>query len=178
MMPNLILSVPDAIYDAVRRHLLPPQPRVEEAAFLYATDTARPDGHRLECHEWWPVPPDGFASRSAHHLELTDATRASIIKRAHDLGACLVELHSHVGPWPAQFSPSDLAGFADFVPHVFWRLKNCAYAAVVFAQTGIDAFIWTTDPRSPERLTGIDVGSRLIVPTGLSPLTIDDVDDQ
>ena len=172
-MPNMILTVPEAVHDAIRAHLLPARQRVEEAAFMFAVGHESPDGLQLEHREWWPVRPDGFVSRSAHHLELTDATRASVIKRAHDLGASLIELHSHLGPWPAQFSASDLAGFADFVPHVFWRLKNRPYAALVIARGGFDAFVWTVDPRMPERLSAINIRGKLVAPTGLSSFTID-----
>lgn len=174
MMSSVILRMPAGVHTVVRQHLLPEKAHVEEAAFIYATYTDTTGSRRLEYCEWWAVPADGFASRSANHLELSDTTRGAVIKRAHDLGVCLIEFHSHVGPWPARFSPSDLSGFEDFVPHVFWRLKGRPYAAVVVARTGFDAFVWMTDPRMPERLTGIDAGGGLLFPSGLSPLTIDD----
>ena len=125
-------------------------------------------GTVFECLEWFSVPASGFASRSAYHLELNDETRAKVIKRAYDLGASIVELHSHLGREQARFSPSDLAGFRDFVPHVFWRLKHLPYLAVVMTRTGFDGFAWTHGPDTPERLHGIQVGSRLLTPTRLS----------
>ena len=115
-----VVSVPERIYRTVRRHLLPCWHRVEEAAFLYAMPTR----DAFDYLEWFPVPASGFVSRSSYHLELNDDTRAKVIKRAHDLGASIVELHSHVGWERARFSPSDVAGFREFVPHVLWRLKH------------------------------------------------------
>ena len=159
-----VVSVPERIYRKVRRHLLPWWHRTEEAAFLYVG----PAEDAFECLEWYPVPATGFASRSAYHLELNDETRAKVIKRAHDLGASLVEIHSHLGRGQAQFSPSDLAGFRDFVPHVLWRLKHLPYFAVVMTRTGFDGFVWKTGPDAPERLHGIQVGSCLLSPTKLS----------
>ena len=103
------------------------------------------------------------------HLELNDETRAKVIKRAHDLGASILELHSHLGRRQARLSPSDLAGFRDFVPHVLWRLKHLPYFAVVMTRTGFDGFVWKCGPDAPERLHGIQVGSRLLLPTKLSP---------
>ena len=153
-------------YRRMRRHLLPWWHRTEEAAFLYVVGTE----DAFQCLEWYPVPATGFASRSAYHLELNDDTRAKVIKRAHDLGASIVELHSHLGRGQARFSPSDLAGFRDFVPHVLWRLKHVPYFAVVMTHTGFDGFVWKRGPDAPERLRGIQVARRLLLPTKLSPL--------
>ena len=166
MTAMVIVSVPEQIYRTVRRHLLPWCHRVEEAAFLYVVPTE----DAFEYLESFPVPASGFASRSAYHLELNDETRAKVIKRAHDLGASIVEMHSHVGRGRARFSPSDLAGFRDFVPHVLWRLKYLSYLAVVMTRSGFDGLAWKRDPDVPERLHGIQVGSCLLTPTKLSPL--------
>ena len=162
----VIVSVPGQIYRTVRRHLIPWRHRVEEAAFLYVVPTE----DAFQYLEWFPVTASGFVSRSAYHLELNDETRAKVIKRAHDLGASIVEMHSHLGQGRARFSPSDLAGFRDFVPHVLWRLKYLPYLAVVMTRSGFDGFAWKCDPDAAERLHGIQVGSRLLTPTKLSPL--------
>jgi hypothetical protein len=174
-MTMAILALTEGTYRSVRRHLLPWWHRVEEASFLYVVPG---DDGSFASVEWFAVPASGFASRSAYHLELSDETRAMVIKRAHDLGASLVELHSHVGRGPARFSPSDLSGFRDFVPHVFWRLKNRPYLAVVMTRTEFDGFAWTSDPHSPERLRGIQAGRRLMPATGLSPLPDSSYDER
>jgi hypothetical protein len=105
-------------------------------------------------------------------------TRASIIKRAHDLGTSVIEFHSHTGPWPAQFSPSDWSGFEETVPHMWWRLKGLPYGAVVVAHGGFDGFAWLHDANTPTRLAGIEVGIRCLRPTRLSPLERDGYDWQ
>ena len=92
--------------------------------------------------EWEPVLTDDFVIQTSFHIELTDAVRARVIKRAHDLGATLVEMHSHLGKWPAQFSLSDIAGFHEWVPHVRWRLKGKPYAALVVTRKGFDGLAW------------------------------------
>ncbi len=166
MTAMTVVNVPEHIFRSVRRHLLPWLHRVEEAAFLYAA----PTDDAFECLEWCPVPVSAFASRSAYHLELAEETYARAIKRAHDLGASIVEMHSHIGRVPARFSPSDLVGFRDFVPHVLWRLRHLPYLAVVMTRTGFDGFVWKRGPHEPERLTGIQVGNRLLTPTKLSPI--------
>lgn len=169
-MRQIYLNLPAPIHEAMWRHLLPRRQRLEAAAFLYARQGSNGQEAVLECLEWFPVPPAGFSYRSEFHFELSDEVRASVIKRAHDLGASLVEFHSHTGPWPAKFSPTDLMGFAEFVPHVWWRLKGRPYLAVVVARRGFDGFAWIADPQKPERLTGIVVDGKFLAPTGLSPL--------
>lgn len=175
MSTQVFLHLPEEIHKAIWSHLLPPRPKkLEEAAFLFVRQGTGSDG-TLNFHhaEWLPVPAEGFESRSAYHFELTDAMRGSIIKRAHDLRCSVVELHSHVGPWPAEFSPSDLAGFREFVPHVWWRLKGRPYLAVVVCKSGFDAFAWVSDPRTPQHLDGIVVGETLARPTKLSSFSVD-----
>ena len=169
-----VVSVPEPIYGSVRRHLLPRWHRVEEAAFLYVA----PAEDAFEYLEWLPVPASGFRSRSAYHLELEEGMQARVIKRAHDLGASIVEMHSHVGRDQARFSASDLAGFRDSVPHVLWRLKRRPYLAVVMTRTGFDGFVWNCGPDAPARLRGIRVGNRFLEPTGLSPFSSDTCDER
>jgi hypothetical protein len=125
--------------------------------------------------EWLPVLPDGFSSQTAYHLELTDEMKASVIKRAHDLGASLVEFHCHTGRWPAAFSPSDRSGFLEFVPHVLWRLKGRPYLAVVASHSGHDGLLWFKDVRSPSRLDGLLVDNCVLPSTGQTPLSMEDL---
>ena len=175
-MTRVLTDLPKDTCQALWQHLLPPRFRAEEAAFVYVTPKTERDATVFKYLEWIPVPPDGFASRSAFHFELTDETRGAVIKRAHDLDASLVELHSHDGFRPGQFSPSDLAGFEEFVPHVWWRLKGRPYLAVVASRTGFDGLVWMSDPKTPDRLDGIRIAEQLLLPTGLSSLTLADHD--
>lgn len=178
MMPDVLLHLHPDVYNALWRHLLPKRPVVEKAAFVYARQVVENGATVFRYVEWFPVPQNGFASRSLFHFELTDETRATVIKRAHDLGSSLVEFHSHTGSWPARFSPSDRAGFEEFVPHVWWRLKGRPYLAVVVAAGSFDAFVWLTDPRSPEYLGGIVIKEQILQPTRMSPLQVDSYYDE
>jgi hypothetical protein len=173
-MPRVLLDVPQDVHAALWRHLLRKYSRVEEAAFVYAGQDIIDGNSVFQYVSWLPVPARGFASRSRFHFELTDEMRGSVIKRAHDLGASLVEFHSHTRPWPASFSPSDLSGFHEFVPHVWWRLKGRPYMAIVVSRSGFDGFAWLTDPRSPQRVDGLLVEGTLLLPTNLSPLQDDE----
>lgn len=168
MSSEAVLELPRTVHEELQRHLLRKPHDTEEAAFVFAKHSGV--DNRFTHVESFPVPPEGFVVQLPYHFELTDETRARVIKRAHDLGSSVIELHSHTGPWPAQFSPSDWSGFEEVVPHVWWRLKNRPYAAVVVTKTGFDAFAWLADPNTPARLGGISVDGQLLEPTRLSPL--------
>ncbi len=171
MKKSIFLELPATAYSALQSHLLRLDSDTEQVAFLYAGMDRVNNSHIFKYIEWFPVPKEGFVSRSEFHLELTEETKALAIKRAHDLGASLVEFHFHSGPLPAEFSLSDQLGFREFVPHVWWRLKGQPYLAVVVSRSGFDALIWLTDPTTPQRLDAILTGNQVLKPTGLTPLS-------
>ena len=109
-----------------------------------------------------------FEVQAPDYLELADATRARLIKRAHDLGASLVEMHSHPGPWKAAFSRSDILGLSETVPHMWWRLDKRPYAAIVVSPSGFDAMVWLESPVSPQALDSLAAGSRILRPTNIT----------
>jgi len=163
-MPVIKMSL--VTYNALMDHLLPPHAYYEEAAFLFTESSYDPElSLSFQVVDWKPIPPNGFACRSAHYLELKDDMRASLIKRAHDLGACLVECHSHPSFGP-RFSWSDCLGMEEFAPHVRWRLRGRPYAAVVVAANGFDSLVWHDKGGSPDDSAAIDVDGHYMEPTG------------
>ena len=116
-MKRVILSIPPKLQIQLWSHLLPLRMTSEEAAFAFAQSSEGPDALTLSIVEVRLMQPRDFVYRSRYALELADDARAGIIKTAHDLTASLIEFHSHYGMGEAQFSSSDYAGFADFVPH-------------------------------------------------------------
>lgn len=157
---GVVIQLAAATYHALRTHLLPRPLHAEEAAFLFAKVSDEDGSLTFTVVDWYPVPPEGFATRSLYYLELTDETRAFVIKKAHDLGCALIEMHSHAGHSAAAFSPSDRNGFEEFVPHALWRLKGRPYAAVVMTTHSADALAWrrTDEPLQVTSLT-LDDGS-------------------
>jgi len=170
MISQIFLKIPKPMQTDIWAHLLPKRFTVEEAAFLFVRRESEEKVEFFSYVDCIPIPAKGFLSRSAFHFELTDETRAVVIKHAHDLGTSLVEFHSHRGRWPAEFSSSDVLGFQEFVPHVWWRLKGHPYAAVVLSRSGFDGLVWNTGPDTPQRLNGIVVGESVLTPTGLTSL--------
>ena len=158
------LELPTQIHRRLLGHLLPRKPKAEEAAFIYA----RFQDSSFKFVEWYPVPVSDFEHRSLYHIELTDDCRAKTIKRAHDLGCSMVEFHSHPVASTAAFSPSDCAGFREYVPHVSWRLKGRPYAAVVVAPSSFDSLAWINTPKTPDGVVEIAVGKNILLPTGVT----------
>lgn len=164
---RLLLEVTSSMYDGLLRHLLPSGGEDEEAAFLFAHHVADTAAVRLIVKDSILLPPNAFAYRSPRYLELTDQTRGMLIKRAHELDAGLIEVHSHP-KFSAEFSWSDKRGLREFVPHVWWRLKRRPYVALVVAPGGFDALAWVADPNAPQNLDALIVEGVPKYPTGLS----------
>jgi len=150
------LSIPASTYDELMAHLS--SSHVEQVAFLFTEPPA--DGQPLRVGEIFAVPSTGFAVQTGYHVALTDGVRGDVIKRAHDLGGCLVEVHSHGGGPPVWFSASDLYGFEDWVPHVRWRLRGRPYVALVFAGKAFDALVWAAGDETATPLCRLEVDGR------------------
>lgn len=163
-----IVKMPPGLFDELTAHLLPPDSFREEAAFLFVTQHEGADNVAFEVIEAEKLAPAEFESRFGDYLELADETRARLIKHAHHLGASLVEMHSHPGPYAAAFSLADRMGLQETVPHMWWRLKQRPYLAIVVAATGFDALVWLDNPKVPQALGGILAGDRLLRPTNRS----------
>lgn len=170
----VVLELPAHIKRTIWSHLLQDDEWSEAAGFAFVKHARSGPQHSFEYIEWHAVPTEGFEIRTGHHIELTDEARATVIKRAHDLDASPVEFHSHLGPWPAEFSPSDRLGLAEFVPHVRWRLQGRPYLAVVATRTGFDGLAWIADSPRPVRLDCISVDGHVLRPTGLSSMEYGD----
>src|SRR5438876_3473296 len=122
------LTLPAGVFEDLTSHLLPRGSIQEQAAFLFVDPQVGHDA-TFELRDYEKLGPSDFDVQESDYLELRDETRARLIKRAHDLKASLVELHSHPGPWPAGFSMSDRRGLRETVPHMWWRLPKRPYLA-------------------------------------------------
>lgn len=165
-MMRTSLALSGAVWISLRSHLL--QNEVEQAAIVFANVEASTGEIEFIAREFDLLGPHDFDYQSASHISLTDETRGRVIKRAWDLKLAMVEFHSHVGRFAsAAFSPSDWAGFADFVPHVRWRLRGALYAAIVVAAEGFDGLVWLEDDQ-PVQLDRITIDDEALEPTGVS----------
>lgn len=162
-----ILKLPEGLYKELIDHLLPSHSAREEVAFLFAAKTQFEDHISFDVVEAAKLAPADFDVQM-DYLELSDTARVRLIKRAHDLGASLVELHSHPGPYQAAFSLMDRVGLQETVAHMWWRLSKRPYLAIVVAPKGFDALVWLDNPRIPRALDGLLAGNRLLRPTNNS----------
>lgn len=151
-------------------HLLPQDAIRESAAFLFAKPAVSEQSTVLVAEDLLLVEPSGFKVQLDDYIELTDETRIAIIKKAHQTGTVLIELHSHPfdGPGAAAFSLADMRGLEETVPHMWWRLLGRPYAAVVVAPAGFDSIVWFKDPRTPECLTALRVANEPLYPSRLT----------
>lgn len=171
----LLIRLSAARLAKLRKHLLPIASRREQGAFLFCRHSVLATGDEVfDCEDWIALNPEDYEVQSNHYLELNDAARARLIKQAHDRQFCLVESHSHPGPYPAALSYSDLSGLDEFVPHVRWRLRGRPYAALVFAKSGFDGLAWTDGLGSPQQVDAIETEKGRIAATGLT-LTRDEL---
>ena len=142
------LDFPVGLKEKLWSHLL--QSDIEQVAFVFAAVAAKGDATVLTARDYYLAAPGDFEIHSEFHVELTDETRSRIIKHAWDTGTTPVELHSHPGDMVgAMFSPSDMYGFSDFVPHCRWRLRGRPYLAIVVSPAGADALAWIDKSGQP-----------------------------
>lgn len=146
------ICLPKRIFKKVQHRLLPETMLAEEVAFLFAKVRKINDVIIFDFKDWYFVRPVEYVIQSSAHVELSDEMRPKIIKKAFDLDTSIIEMHSHV-VGPAKFSGSDLSGFHEFVPHVWWRLKGKPYGAIVFSKGDFDALVWINNPNEPEPLS-------------------------
>ena len=163
-----ILDLTPDLHRDLWNHLLPVHSSLEQAAFLFCTSRTANGDIVFEAMDKMLLGTDDFAAQYDDYLELTDACRRTLIKRAYDHGAMLVELHSHPKAQSAAFSLSDLWGLQETVPHMRWRLQRRPYIAIVVTPTGLDALVWTQEPTKPRPLSGIRVETVLHKPTNAS----------
>lgn len=167
------LHLPPDIHQALDDHLAI---RAEQVGFCLAQWD--PQTRTFEIREWRAVSGEGLSSQSEVHLALADQTRAEIIRWAWTSGLSLIEAHSHGALGYAAFSGSDLWGFDEWVPHLWWRLRARPYAAIVTADDEIDALAWIEGPRVAEQVDRLRVGdanrptSRRTLDRRLSPTSL------
>lgn len=138
---------PRRLYEEATSHLAS---RPEQVGFFLADFDAETQTFQLTA--WRPVHADGYEYQGDYHVRLSDETQTEMIQWATRENGCLVEAHSHGDLVPAAFSPSDLAGFVEWVPHCSWRLRRRPYAAIVTAADEFDALAWINDPKQAEQI--------------------------
>lgn len=162
------ILIPQKIYQNIHMHLLPKKIKTEQVAFIFATVNKSNNSILLDFKDYYLVKPKEYEYQSLGYVELQDEMRPKIIKMAFDLNAAIVEMHSHPYSRKARFSPSDIKGLNEFVPHVWWRLKGKPYAAIVFSKIDFDALVWIDSPKKAQQLTRIEVESNHLYPNGLT----------
>jgi len=153
-----IIQIESAEWQRITDHLLVRDPEREQAAFLFATEHVTEVERVLCVTSVRLVGADQFSFHAGYHLELSEDTWSTVIQEAHQRKAALIEVHSHLGDEPAEFSASDLYGLSSTVPHVAWRLKGRSFAAIVLTRHDFDALVWPSGERFPFALSALRTG--------------------
>ena len=166
---NVYLQIKRAEHNRIQKHFSRNRP-FEQVVFLFMDYHQETNDFVFKVDDLYFVSKKELAVQSGDYLELTDDARKKIIKMAWDKGKALGEIHSHpLTVKGVMFSYFDLQGFKDFVPHIWWRLNNKPYIALVSGVSSIDALAWITNPDSPQALREIRVDdNRCTKPTGKS----------
>jgi hypothetical protein len=130
---------------------------------------AHPDGDRTVRVQDRIRLADEHVVDTGWHVELTDAGRQWVLRRATTTTGWLIEAHSH-GPLgdPARFSPTDHSGLAAWVPHIRWRLPGRGYVALVLGSLTVDGLAWLPDDHTPRAVTELRTSGRIYPTTGKS----------
>lgn len=140
----------------------------ERAAFLF-TRRAH-DGHTFDLIDILYPEDAELADQHSGSLELREGLLNDLIRRAHEMEAALVEVHSH--PFDrserVRFSDIDTDGLGETAPHVVWRLPGRPYMAFVFGKRKFDSLYWGERVARPSGVVAIIAGSDLHQPTGLT----------
>ncbi len=168
-MRQVLLRASEDLYQRIVGHLIERQGDIESFAFAFAKKLQHPNGNEeFACVDVMLVSPDHVEHDSQYHSVISDAILSDVFKRAHDLNASIVEFHTHLDPFPAEFSDTDWEGIEDTAKHALWRLRGNPYIAVVVTSAEFDGVIWRTDRDEPAQLDAISIDGRLLEPTGLS----------
>lgn len=162
-MNKIYLKTAGPIFKKIKDFLL--QDSEERVIFLLTNKTSEITKIIFEIKDIYLVPQNEI-DQSSYSVRLKQISQAKIIKWAWDSGFSLAEIHSH--PFSNKnttFSYSDVVGLKEFVPHVWWRLKNKPYIAMVFGKRDYDALVWIDSPHSPKKLEGVLVENKLFRPT-------------
>lgn len=144
----------------LRRH------KTEQVAFLFFRPA---EEGKFVAVDSYLVPPAELVYESRFHAEVSEDGQAKIMKMAADQHLLLGEIHSHPGCIKdTSFSLSDLAGFRDFVPHTFWRLRAKDYFALVFGDNDFDALAWSGDAVEPVPFSALVVDGKEMFPTSIT----------
>lgn len=153
-------------FKKIIRHL---NKKTEQVAFLFFSRTNDGEQAIFNVVDYYLVPRCELIHESPYHAEVSEEAQAKVIKMAWDRKLALGEIHSHTGSSEGTtFSPSDLHGFDDFVPHVWWRLKGRPYLALVFGRSDFDALAWISNPGDPVGIGLVVVGNEEYRPTGIT----------
>lgn len=138
---RLRLRVPAAMWAGARGHV-EDFSRGEEAGFFICSHARHTRGEDLIAREWHPVP-EGALERgtNGYVLSWSAAFNDQMVRRAAELNAGLVLLHSHGGDPAPTFSDPDLRNARQLLPSIS-RLLDVPCGTVVIGDQAAAGLFW------------------------------------
>lgn len=163
-----IIIIPDDLEKLVNAHLF--QNQLEQGAFLFAVPEQGANALTLQVKDAHLVSLEGWRVQSEVYLEMQDAERARIMKKARDSALGVIDCHSHPGSLDkAWFSPSDQTGITEFAGYAKWKLDGLPYVAMVWGESSVDAVLWCGDFTEPHKIDEVHIVggmTRVVFPRG------------
>jgi hypothetical protein len=159
------LTIDPTLWGDVHRHL---DNASERALFLFVGRASKGSEDWEVVDSWFLTEETDYQSVSGEHLALADEIPGQAIKRAHDAGAAIVEVHGHY--WPGgdtRFSSYDIDGLTSLVPLVLWRLPGRPYFALVVGPESFDGLVWMS-AEEVETVARVKIGDQNHLATGQS----------
>lgn len=160
------LAVPYRLYHDVRKHLL--KDRSERLAFFLCKASRTAGSIIFLAREIILVDDSNLEGPHGFCLQLKLPALLSIVNRAVRSKMALVEAHCHPLSGFPSFSPSDRAGFREFVPYITDSLRGFPYGATVWGKQGISGAAWQAWPKE-EPLEVAVAGEKLLKPSAPPP---------
>ncbi len=142
-------------YKKLKRHLF--NDDSEQGAFLFARRKQKRDMLDFVIDEIYFVPTDRWRFRNAGYLELEEKEKVKIMLKAREIGADVLECHSHVSSTKASFSFFDLEEMQKFIQYVWWKLPEKIYGALVWSRKDVNGVIWLPKQYEPITIESVEV---------------------
>ncbi|MET7281867.1 hypothetical protein ABZS29_26775 [Kribbella sp. NPDC005582] len=162
-----VLTLSQTVWEELHTYLDNP---IERMAFLAAV----PHPDSATSKDLWSVvdvmyldDESDYEHQGQAGMELVDDIRPRSLQWATQLGAALIEVHSHgSGRSKTTFSTLDLRGLLDGAPRLVWRLRGRPYGAIVFGgRRDFDALVWYDERSTPVVIAELAVEARSVQPT-------------
>lgn len=160
------VTIAERHYREVEAHLAS-KPNIEQASFLICRMSKTEGELRLLVHEVLPVRDEDILEQSSTHMKIAPSSYVRAMKRANDVKACLVFVHSHPDGVPRHSRQDDIEE-AKLFQTAYVRIRTPGvHGSLVFTRSGVSSGrVWLPDGTNAglERIRIVGTGYRFWFP--------------